>query len=205
MTARIISIQPDFYKLKISLEHMPVPVFRTVLVPDNVTMERLHEIIQYIMPWDDIHFYLFSDKRDHPKYKTGRVDHCKVDNEIDDAENTLLKEEFFIKRNAAPFWYLYDLGDEWFHEITFEKLTLSDRKAYEGSPVLLEAVGNCPPEDIGGPAGYQYFLTVINDPNHPEFHSMREWLDWEKDDTDPWDVNEVNMKMLRDFLEDYDL
>ena len=33
----------------------------------------------------------------------------------------------------------------------------------------------CPPEDIGGPWGYQEFLTAIADPNHPEHEHYREW------------------------------
>ena len=33
-------------------------------------------------------------------------------------------------------------------------------------PLLIEAVGRCPPEDVGGPPGYAEFLTVIADPGH---------------------------------------
>jgi hypothetical protein len=206
MSTPIRSIQIDPIKLKITLEFMPVPVYRTVLVPAHISMTRLHEIIQSVMPWDDEHLYQFVDDRDSPQFKTGLIleDDCMPDDEMVDAEEVSLKEEFLIKRKGAPFYYQYDFGDDWFHHITFEEVTEEERKMFEGKALLLEAVGNCPPENIGGPGGYQYFLTVINDPKNPEYASMREWLEWDEDDKDPWDVNHVDIDTLREFLGDYD-
>ncbi|MBK3746017.1 plasmid pRiA4b ORF-3 family protein [Paraburkholderia aspalathi] len=31
---------------------------------------------------------------------------------------------------------------------------------------LIEAIGRCPPEDVGGPGGYQEFLEAIAGPEH---------------------------------------
>ena len=33
----------------------------------------------------------------------------------------------------------------------------------------------CPPEDVGGPSGYQEFLEVIFEPGHEEFEHFRGW------------------------------
>ncbi|MGO7733498.1 plasmid pRiA4b ORF-3 family protein [Rhizobium leguminosarum] len=35
-------------------------------------------------------------------------------------------------------------------------------------PMLLEATGHCPPEDVGGPWGYQEFREALADPAHEQ-------------------------------------
>jgi Plasmid pRiA4b ORF-3-like protein len=34
----------------------------------------------------------------------------------------------------------------------------------------------CPPEDVGGPWGYDEFRVAMADPAHPEHEQYREWL-----------------------------
>ena len=49
------------------------------------------------------------------------------------------------------FIYTYDFGDSWWHYIE----VLSETEDYRnGYPEVLEAEGNCPPEDCGGAPGY---------------------------------------------------
>jgi hypothetical protein len=43
-------------------------------------------------------------------------------------------------------------------------------------PICIAGKRNCPPEDVGGPWGYQNFLEAIKNPNHPEHESMLEWI-----------------------------
>ncbi|MBS0641258.1 MAG: plasmid pRiA4b ORF-3 family protein, partial [Proteobacteria bacterium] len=43
-------------------------------------------------------------------------------------------------------------------------------------PRLIEAVGRCPPEDVGGPWGYSEFREAIADPNHEEHAERLEWV-----------------------------
>ncbi len=40
--------------------------------------------------------------------------------------------------------------------------------------------GACPPEDCGGPWGYEAFKETMNNPKHPEYKEMREWLGLKK-------------------------
>lgn len=42
-------------------------------------------------------------------------------------------------------------------------------------PRLLKAEGRCPPEDVGGPWGYDHFLEVMADPGHEEHEELLEW------------------------------
>lgn len=43
------------------------------------------------------------------------------------------------------------------------------------TPRLVDATGRCPPEDIGGPPGYEEFLEAIADPDHERHAEIAEW------------------------------
>ena len=43
-------------------------------------------------------------------------------------------------------------------------------------PRLTEIVGTCPPEDIGGPPGFEMFKEAITDPKHPEHKELKKWF-----------------------------
>jgi hypothetical protein len=42
-------------------------------------------------------------------------------------------------------------------------------------PQLIDGARACPPEDVGGPHGYQEFLEAWRDPKHEEHKYMRTW------------------------------
>ncbi|MBY5822727.1 plasmid pRiA4b ORF-3 family protein, partial [Rhizobium leguminosarum] len=71
-------------------------------------------------------------------------------------------------------------GDGWTHSIkierTFPIVALAD-------PMLIEATGRCPPEDVGGPWGYQEFREALADPAHERHAELTEW--WGAKDFDP--------------------
>jgi hypothetical protein len=72
------------------------------------------------------------------------------------------------------FEYEYDFGDGWEREILFEGyLQAEERGRY---PVCVEGERACPPEDVGGPLGYDDYLEVMSDPEHEEHESHMEWL-----------------------------
>lgn len=41
--------------------------------------------------------------------------------------------------------------------------------------LLIEKGTVCPPEDVGGVGGYEEFMNVHNDPNHPDYEATRAW------------------------------
>ena len=43
-------------------------------------------------------------------------------------------------------------------------------------PRLIEVTGRCPPEDVGGPWGYEEFLEAIADPKHVRHAELTEWI-----------------------------
>ena len=42
-------------------------------------------------------------------------------------------------------------------------------------PKLVDVVGHCPPEDVGGLPGYQNFLEALADKRHPDHRHLTAW------------------------------
>ena len=67
-----------------------------------------------------------------------------------------------LQRGVDRFAYVYDLGDEWVHGVSIERaLTTEAGTEY---PVLVDGARQAPPEDIGGPPGFEGFLEAVSNP-----------------------------------------
>jgi len=65
-------------------------------------------------------------------------------------------------------------------------------------PALFQRIVRCPPEDCGGPGGYEELLAVLRDPDHEDYEHLSEWagkdFDSEKFDADKTDRMLRNIK-----------
>jgi len=192
-------------KLKIELKDMSHKIVRKVLVPDDITMYQLHLIIQDAMGWEHAHLFEFSDAKWKSTIRAGIPDDFDDDFDVfsapkQDVFKTSLKKVFLEKTNAKPFWYWYDFGDDWWHRITFLKVSQKDLKTFEGAPICIEAIGKCPPEDCGGVWGYEEFLETIKDKSHPDHDEMKEW--YGMDPEDEYDETTANFDKISFMLKD---
>ena len=80
----------------------------------------------------------------------------------------------YFTRAGAVARYEYDFGDGWEHEVTLDAIV--PRQKGTRLPRCLGGERACPPEDCGGPPGYENVIAVIADPSHEEYESMLEWL-----------------------------
>ena len=116
-------------------------IWRRVLLPALWTLEELHGVIQAAMGWEGLHLYEFRIR----SARFGSPDLCGGA-----ADVTLESLRF---RRHAKVSYVYDMGDWWEHEIRIEdRLEAENGRRY---PVCVAGQGACPPEDCGGPEGYQ--------------------------------------------------
>ena len=74
----------------------------------------------------------------------------------------------------SGFSYTYDFGDNWCHTVTVENRLLPD-DSFNTWPVCIAGQNACPPEDVGGPPGYENYLAAIKDPHHPDHEHLLEW------------------------------
>jgi len=176
------------YQLKIALRHIRPPVWRRILVSDDLTLNDLHYIIQIAMGWMNSHLHQFII--DNEYYSDPEFDLDELGDDIKD-ETRVLLSALRLKPNKK-FLYEYDFGDDWFHEITVEKVLSPD--AGTEYPVCIKGKRACPPEDCGGPWGYMNFLRVINDPDDPEHQETVDWIGG-KFDPESFSVESVNRRL----------
>ena len=74
---------------------------------------------------------------------------------------------------AEKMTYYYDFGDGW--ETTI-KLVCVDKDDSDILPKCIAAVGDAPPEDIGGPYGFAELQKIISNPDYEEYEETMEWL-----------------------------
>ena len=164
------------FQFKIQLKYTENPqIWRRLLVPDDLTFDDFHIAIQIAFGWENDHLYQFSPKG------WGSTPMIGEDGDGLDSYETLLSEIF--TRSGKTFTYIYDFGDDWHHQIKLEKIS-------EGTltnPFCPDGEGACPPEDCGGVFGYYNMVKNANDPEHPEYEEIREWLGL--DEGEEWDLN----------------
>jgi hypothetical protein len=169
-------------QLKITLRYAKPPIWRRVVVRADMTLDRLHKVIQTAMGWMDCHLHQF---------RLGRVYYGIPDRESEDFGGEMLNEKHYTVADLAPmtkkkFIYEYDFGDSWEHEILVEKALPPD--AAFNPPVCVAGANACPPEDCGGIPGYYELLAAMADPKHAQHQEMKEWVGGE------WDASRFNLE-----------
>jgi len=55
MPAKKNAVPPEIYQLKVTLLNTSPPIWRRLLVPADVTLAQLHDVLQAAMGWEDGH------------------------------------------------------------------------------------------------------------------------------------------------------
>ena len=131
---------PEIFQVKLRLFGISPMIWRRVLVSSSTTLRELHGIFQVAMRWDGIHLFQFD---------VGAVDYGSW--ELHTASPDTALSDFGFRRNDR-FFYIYDMGDYWKHEVRVEAVLDADPK--RSYPICTGGASACPPEDCGGPQGY---------------------------------------------------
>ncbi len=155
------------YQIKATISDISPPIWRRIAVPDSMSLESLHLVLQRAFGWENYHLHSFE---------IGGVEYGPDD---DDDWGMKLESEAtarvgFLLKEGMTFSYLYDFGDSWEHKLKVEKVT--DPVPGTHYPVCLAGRRACPPEDCGGVWGYQNMLEALSDPSNPEHDDMLEWV-----------------------------
>ncbi len=176
-----IANEPAFrFHVELSLEPGRT-CWREIVVPQDWTFYDLHEAIQSCFLWWDYHLFDFKLRMQGRQVEIsdpecGGVDamfsfmHASgADRERLDAGSTPLTDAFPRSRTAR---YMYDHGDGWEHRVKLvETIPL-----YRGEmPVCTGGVGDAPPEDVGGPYGFEEFVCTMADARDPDHASVEAW------------------------------
>ncbi len=162
-------------------------VLRRVQVPGDMTLAGLHQVVQVAMGWTDSHLHEF----DVDGVRYGLPD---PDWDVDEVRDEARVKLFRLLGQGSRVGYVYDFGDGWTHRLTVEKVLAPEPGV--SYPRCVSGRRACPPEDVGGPWGYEEFLTAMADPAHPEHEHYREWLDGPFDPT-VFDLDAANAALAK--------
>ena len=59
------AVPPEIYQLKVTLLGTMPPIWRRLLVPADLTLAQLHDVLQSVMGWQDCHMHEFSAGHRH--------------------------------------------------------------------------------------------------------------------------------------------
>jgi hypothetical protein len=159
----------EIYVFKIMLAGSKPPIWRRIET-GNVTLAKLHELIQTAMGWTNSHLHQF---------RIGEqcyVDQRGVDTGMDWAEPyTGITVSKLVAEHGPKLKlrYEYDFGDGWEHHVVLEKITMP--AAGVDYPRCIAGKQACPPEDVGGIWGFYEFVEAVNNTDDPEHEDKLEW------------------------------
>ena len=173
------------HQLKVTLRGVKPPVWRRIVVKSDVTLGELAALLEGAMGWLGGHLHAFDV--DGTWY--GMPD---PDWESDDLDESQYRLRDVLSGEGAKMRWDYDFGDGWEHDVVVEKINPVDPEVEY--PVCLSGRRACPPEDCGGPHGYDRLLTALADASHPDHEELKSWA---PPDFDPayFDVEGANLAM----------
>lgn len=145
---RAVPVITRGFRVRLDLRGTKPPVWRRLELPGDLTLPRLHEVIQAAMGWTDSHLHRFRTGVDR------RSPHFITDFDLDEGEDGILEDEVRLDQLVASpgdrLGYEYDFGDDWDHVLTVEQVL-------DTPPSQPRCTGGrlaCPPEDCGGIGGH---------------------------------------------------
>lgn len=147
----------NVYVLRVALEHAK-KLWRRIAIRGGQTLDNLHGTIYMAFDRDDEHLYSFYFPTISATSRTRKVMQTAkeyahpysfegppmFDEEPSNAAMTSI--ESLKLREKQKFYYLFDFGDSWWHEITVEQTNgVADEGKY---PRIIEKKGDSPPQYV---------------------------------------------------------
>ena len=131
----------EVLQFKVWLMGVSPMIWRRLHVAPETTLRELHGALQVTMGWEGLHLcqFVLRAKR-HGSWQ------------LSAASPDVTLEELRLRRRAR-FVYEYDLNVPWRHELRLEDRV--ERHSGRSYPFCVQGHAPCPPEEVGGPEGYQ--------------------------------------------------
>lgn len=139
----------QIYQIKVTVEGTEEPVWRRILVPDNISLRRLYEIIDMVVGWEEAWLYRFivngksygkdfSDDMYYTVLTKGKVHE-------EDILGDYSKRLYDAARESDMHFKLeYMYPEHWVHDILIEKA--SPPESGQQYPFYIGGEGECPDE-----------------------------------------------------------
>lgn len=150
-------------QVNVTLRDIEPAVWRRLVLPGAWHLGQVHQALQVAFDWNDEHLHLFECG--DASYGVDLHDDGSTRRESVARLHEVLPEP----GDAIAYWY--DFGDDWYHDIVLEQQLEPEQQAR-----CLDGRRAAPPEDSGGPWGYQGQLAAFADPKNPDHADAVEWL-----------------------------
>jgi len=175
----------DALVLRVVIRDVEPPVWRSIVMPAELSLGALHFVLQAAFGWKDCHLH---------EVRVGELHFAPPS---DEDELLTIDEDAAplgaVARTRSTLVYVYDFGDSWTHDVTVERVIEGGGDG--ASPIkCIGGARACPPEDCGGPPGYERLLAALADPADEEHQSMRTWVG-RAFDPEKFDAATVNKKL----------
>ncbi len=170
-------------------------IWRRFVTKNDITLHEFHLLLKIVMGWqdEDGHIYEFDvhglrfEEPDEEGYE-GNPLNIPLD-------STTVKLAQIVNSAREKFYYRYDRGDDWYHEISIVSiLPLEKNMVY---PQCIGGEGACPPENIGGIESYYDMLSDLKK-GGKKAKEITEWLEecgYKNFDPLHFDIEEINIKL----------
>ncbi len=179
--------------LRIELQDVKPLVWRRIVVSEQSTLASLHGNLQWVMGWQDTHAHEF--------HVAGEIiaPQWWIQESAADRDDVTYKDERRVSVATVAsqlglggeFEYLYDMGDDWSHRIVIEETPTAWITHDLPMPMCTAGENACPPDDVGGPPGYEHFLESLSDSRSEEHADMLQWIGGVFDPRG-FDLNRIN-------------
>ncbi len=139
-------------------------------VPSDITLKRLHDVIQRGFGWQDRHLFVFETE----------IGRYSVPDPDSNGPGPDFRNAASKKLSAVADWpgdrilYVYDFGDAWEHDILVEAVMPAGPGVDYPRCTAGRRAGA--PEDCGGPSGYRELLNVLANQRSPQHAAMLQSL-----------------------------
>jgi hypothetical protein len=178
--------------LRIELTGIEPLIWRRVYVPGSWSLARLHDYLQWVMGWNDTHAHEFEVGSGliAPAWWIEEVGEDRGADAFRDERAVRVQTVAAELGVGGEFSYRYDMGDDWRHRLVIEA---QPETVIDELPVPRCVAGEnaCPPDNIGGPPGYQQMLAILRQPTHEEHADMLRWVGGVFDPAG-FDLNRIN-------------
>jgi hypothetical protein len=186
-------------QVRVSIDRIEPQIWRRLVVPLHFNLRELHLVVQAAFGWTNSHLHEFEIGGLSYGDELFDAERDDDDPKVFDEMEVRLRD--FTREPGTTFRYVYDMGDNWVHTVCLE-----NSLELEPAPKVARCVEGArarPPEDVGGPSGYQEFLEAVLDRSHEEHratlrwaggHFDHEWFDLELTNKDVERALHANLK-----------
>lgn len=110
----------NIFEIEVFLAETEPRIWRRFAVRDDITLAKLHDVLQTVMGWYNCHLHQFLDI-DENRYGP-RDDDMDPEWDADIIEERRIKLREVMPRKGSRLVYEYDFGDDWVHGLEVVKI-----------------------------------------------------------------------------------